>query len=127
VGYALRLLAIAGFSVLVKWGGFTFKEPLIQPLLGWFSMLFIAVREISVCQKTFSSLGFDVHARQTRRYRFLNEMDLIVPWRKLCWLIEPHFSKGEGGRLPIGIDRTLRIYFLQVFYNLSDPAVEDVL
>jgi len=54
-------------------------------------------------------------------------MDLIAPWSKLCWLTEPHFSKGERGRPPIGIDRTLCIYFLQVLYKLSDPAVEDVL
>jgi IS5 family transposase len=54
-------------------------------------------------------------------------MDLIAPWRKLCWLIEPHFSKGERGRLPIGIDRTLCIYFLQVLYDLSRPTIEDVL
>ena len=78
-------------------------------------------------QKTFSSLGFDVHAKQTRRHRFLDEMDVIVPWSKLCQLIEPYYPKGGRGRPPIGIDRMLRIYFLQVRYNLSDPAVEDAL
>jgi IS5 family transposase len=54
-------------------------------------------------------------------------MELIVPWRKLCRLIEPHYPKGGRGRPPIGIDRMLRIYFLQVWFNLSDPAVEDAL
>ena len=78
-------------------------------------------------QRTFSSLGFEVHGKSTRRQRFLGEMELIVPWRKLCRLIEPHYPKGGRGRPPIGIDRMLRIYFLQVWFNLSDPAVEDAL
>ena len=78
-------------------------------------------------QKTFSSLGFDVHAKQTRRHRFLDEMDVIVPWSKLCQLIEPYYPKGDRGRPPIGIGRMLCIYFLQVWYNLSDPAVKDAL
>jgi IS5 family transposase len=72
-------------------------------------------------------MGFDVHGKLTRRQRFLGEMELIVPWRKLCRLIEPHYPKGGRGRPPIGIDRMLRIYFLQVWFNLSDPAVEDAL
>ena len=78
-------------------------------------------------QRTFSSLGFEVHVKQTRRQRFLAEMDTIVPWRKLCRLIEPYYPKGARGRPPIGIDRMLRIYFLQIWFNLSDPAVEDAL
>jgi transposase, IS5 family len=72
-------------------------------------------------------LGFDVHGKQTRRQRFLAEMDTIVPWRKLCRLIEPHYPKGDRGRPPIGVERMLRIYFLQVWFNLSDPGVEDAL
>ena len=78
-------------------------------------------------QQTFSSAGFEVHGKQTRRQRFLNEMDAIVPWRDLCRLIEPHYPIGNRGRPPIGIDRMLRIYFLQVWFNLSDPGVEDAL
>jgi IS5 family transposase len=78
-------------------------------------------------QRTFSSLGFERHGKQTRRQRFLAEMDTIVPWRKLCRLIEPHYPKGDRGRPPIGVERMLRIYFLQVRFNLSDPAVEDAL
>jgi IS5 family transposase len=78
-------------------------------------------------QRTFSTLGFEVHSKQTRRQRFLTEMDAIVPWRKLCRLIKPHYPKGHRCRPPIGIDRMLRIYFLQVWFNLSDPGVEDAL
>src|SRR6202167_1391047 len=78
-------------------------------------------------QRTFSSLGFDVHGKLTRRQRFLGEMELIVPWRKLSGLIDPHYPRGGRARPPVGIDRMLRIYFLQVWFNLSDPAVEDAL
>jgi IS5 family transposase len=85
------------------------------------------VMEVAMRQQTFSSAGFEVHGKQTRRQRFLNEMDAIVPWRDLCRLIEPHYPKGNRGRPPIGIDRMLRIYFLQVWFNLSDPGVEDAL
>ena len=78
-------------------------------------------------QMTFSDSGFEVHSKQTRRQRFLGEMDAIVPWQKLCRLIEPHYPKGERGRPPIGIERMLRVYFLQVWFNLPDPAAEDAL
>ncbi len=78
-------------------------------------------------QMTFSGLGFEIHSKQTRRHRFLDEMDAIVPWQKLCRLIEPHYPKGERGRPPIGTERMLRIYSLQVWFNLSDPAAEDAL
>ena len=78
-------------------------------------------------QMTFSDSGFEVHSKLTRRQRFLDEMNAIVPWQKLCRLIEPHYPKGERGRPPIGTERMLRIYFLQVWFNLSDPASEDAL
>ena len=78
-------------------------------------------------QQTFSSLGFGLHVKQTRRQRFLSDMDKIVPWQELCGLIEPHYPNGDRGRPPIGIERMLRIYFLQVWFNLSDPGAEDAL
>jgi transposase, IS5 family len=78
-------------------------------------------------QKTFSSIGFEVHHKPTRRERFLAEMDSVVPWSSLCALIEPHYPSGERGRPPIGIERMLRIYFLQQWFNMSDPQAEDCL
>lgn len=78
-------------------------------------------------QMTFSSSGFDVHRKPTRRERFLAEMDAVVPWGALCALIEPHYPKGERGRPPIGIERMLRVYFLQQWFNLSDPQAEDAI
>ena len=78
-------------------------------------------------QKSFSSLGFDRHHKRTRRERFLAEMEIVVPWAALSALIEPHYPSGERGRPPIGIDRMLRIYFLQQWFNMSDPQAEDSL
>lgn len=78
-------------------------------------------------QMTFSSVGFEVHHKQTRRERFLSEMDAVVPWKRLCALIEPHYPSGQRGRPPIGIERMLRIYFLQQWFNMSDPQAEDCL
>jgi IS5 family transposase len=55
-------------------------------------------------------------------------MDQVVPWAKLCALVEPFYPKGEGaGRPTVGLERMLRIYFLQQWFNLSDPAVEESL
>ncbi len=66
-------------------------------------------------------------ARSTKRAKFLDMMDQIVPWERLCKLVEPHYPTGEGNRQPIGLERMLRIYFLQQWYNLSDPGAEEAL
>jgi len=76
-------------------------------------------------QMTLGSTGFEKHAKATRRARFLAEMDRVVPWKELCALIEPAYSKGATGRPPVGLERMLRIYFLQQWFNLSDPAAEE--
>ena len=78
-------------------------------------------------QRSFSSLGFDRPRKQTRRERFLAEMEIVVSWAALSALIEPHYPAGERGRPPIGIERMLRIYFLQQWFNMSDPQAEDSL
>lgn len=65
--------------------------------------------------------------RVTRRQRFLAEMEKIVPWQRLLSAIEPHYPKGTRGRPPIGLERMLRIYFLQQWYGLSDEGLEDAL
>jgi IS5 family transposase len=71
--------------------------------------------------------GFERYSKKTRRAEFLEEMEQVVPWRKLCALIEPHYPKAGNGRPPVGLERMLRMYFLQQWFNLSDPAVEEVL
>ncbi|QOK93761.1 IS5 family transposase (plasmid) [Ralstonia pseudosolanacearum] len=65
--------------------------------------------------------------RVTRRQRFLAEMERVVPWSRLIAAVEPYYPKGKRGRPPIGLERMLRIYFLQQWYGLSDEALEDAL
>ena len=78
-------------------------------------------------QLTLATAGFERYAKTTRRAVFLAEMERVVPWRALCGLIEPFYPKPGHGRPPIGVERMLRLYFLQQWFNLSDPAVEEAL
>jgi len=78
-------------------------------------------------QMSFASVSFDRFAKTTRRAKFLDEMDRILPWQQLCELVRVHYPTGEGGRPPIDLERMLRIYFLQQWFNLSDPGVEETL
>jgi len=71
--------------------------------------------------------GFERYTKKTRRALFLEEMEQVVPWGKLCGLIESYYPKAGNGRQPVGVERMLRIYFLQQWFNLSDPAVEEAL
>jgi len=71
--------------------------------------------------------GFDRFGKTTKRAAFLAEMDRVVPWAQLCALIEPHYPRAGRGRHPVGLERMLRIHFLQHWFNLSDPAVEEAL
>jgi len=78
-------------------------------------------------QTTFASLAFDGKKKLTRRERFLREMDQVVPWARLLKRIEPHYPKAGNGRQPMPLETMLRIYFLQQWFNLSDPGAEDAL
>src|SRR3972149_9777418 len=78
-------------------------------------------------QTTLSTSSFDRYSKTTRRATFLAEMDRVVPWSALCALIEPVYPKAGNGRPPVGLERMLRVYFLQHWFNLSDPAVEEAL
>ena len=71
--------------------------------------------------------GFERFGRQSRRAEFLAQMEIVVPWAELVALIKPHYPDTGKGRPPVGIEPMLRIYFLQQWFNLSDPAVEDAL
>ena len=64
-------------------------------------------------------VGFERYAKTTRRAAFLAEMERVVPWSALCALIEPFYPKPGNGRPPVGVERMLRIYFLQQWFNLS--------
>ena len=78
-------------------------------------------------QLTFSATGFERYGKTTRRAAFLSEMERVVPWTDMCGLIEPFYPKPGNGRPPYGLERMLRIYFLQQWFNLSDPGVEEAL
>jgi len=73
--------------------------------------------------------GFEKYGKTTRRAKFLADMDRIIPWPEMTAAVEAVYPKiGEaGGRPPIPLERMLRIYFLQLWFNLSDPAVEEAL
>jgi transposase, IS5 family len=78
-------------------------------------------------QRTFASMAWNQKGKVTRRERFLAEMDAVIPWQRLIARIEPHYPKAGAGRQPLGLEKMLRIYFLQQWFNLSDPAAEDAI
>jgi IS5 family transposase len=79
-------------------------------------------------QQTFAEVSFEQYRKSTRRERFLDEMNRVVPWAELVTAIEPVYPKAGGlGRPPVGIERRLRLHCLQQWFNLSDPAVEEAL
>lgn len=76
-------------------------------------------------QRTFASAAWADKKKITRRERFLAEMNAVIPWTALVALIEPHYPRPKRGRPPMPIETMLRIYFLQQWFDLSDPAAED--
>src|SRR5207249_239719 len=79
-------------------------------------------------QRTLAMMtGFEQYTRKTRRAIILEEMEQVVPWRELYALVAPHYPQPGNGRPPVGVERMLRIYFLQQWFNLSDPGVEEAL
>lgn len=78
-------------------------------------------------QMSFSDFEYAGKRKQTRRERFLAEMEQVVPWSGLVALIEPHYPKAGGGRKPYPLETMLRIHLLQNWFSLSDPAMEEAL
>jgi IS5 family transposase len=78
-------------------------------------------------QLSFSSLSYQSKKKVTRREAFLAEMEQIVPWSSFEALIEPHYPRAGNGRRPMPLSAMLRIYFMQQWFQLSDPAMEDAL
>jgi IS5 family transposase len=72
-----------------------------------------------------ASLGFSLSVRKTRKAIFLDEMGRVVPWARLVELIAPHYPEGRTGRPPFALETMLRTHFLQQWFNLSDPAMEE--
>src|SRR6204780_3956326 len=78
-------------------------------------------------QRTFASMAWSAKGKETRCEQFLAEMDAVIPWERLLRLIAPHYPKAGNGRQPLGMEKMLRIYFLQQWFNLSDPQAEDAI
>ena len=74
-----------------------------------------------------SSLGLELTTKKTRKREFLEEMERVVPWAQLVSLIEPHSPRAKTGRPPFPVETMLRIHFLQQWFGLSDPAMEEAL
>ena len=79
-------------------------------------------------QNSFALDGFEKYRKKTRKEIFLEEMDQIIPWKELTEAIERYYPNPKGaGRRPVGLERMLRIHFLQHWFELSDPGVEETL
>jgi IS5 family transposase len=76
-------------------------------------------------QTLASQASFEKHARKSKREVFLDRMEQVVPWAELLALVGPHYPKAGNGRQPVGLEIMLRTYFLQQWFNLSDPGVEE--
>ena len=76
-------------------------------------------------QPSFAQAEFATQQKITRRKKFLARMETLILWTKLLAVIEPFYPKGEPGRPPVGLERMLRVYFLQQWYGLADEALED--
>ena len=78
-------------------------------------------------QSLASQAVFEKYGRKSRRELFLDEMEKVVPWSALEALVRPHYAKAGNGRRPVGLSIMLRTYFVQQWFNLSDPGVEELL
>ena len=78
-------------------------------------------------QRSLGQTGFELFPKKTRKREFLEEMERVVPWEVLIGLIEPYAPKGKNGRPPFAVSIMLRLHFLQQWFGLSDPALEEAL
>lgn len=85
------------------------------------------MKQQSLAMAADQGAGFEQYRRPTKRDVFLRTMNEIVPWQQLCEVIEPHYPKGQGGRPSIGLERMLRMHFVQHWFNLADEACEEAL
>ena len=78
-------------------------------------------------QDIFTNIEYSMRKKKTRREEFLKIMDEIIPWDEWVGVIEPYYPRGKRGRPPMRIEKMLRMYLLQIWFNLSDPATEDAI
>ena len=82
-------------------------------------------RKASFQQTLSSQTSFEKHGRKSKRELFLDQMEEVVPWSELSALVVAHYPKAGNGRQPVGLSIMLRTYFLQQWFNLSDPGMEE--
>ena len=78
-------------------------------------------------QITFSDMEYSGRKRVTQKEKFLQEMNDIIPWADWVGKIQPYYPTGKRGRPPRGIEVMLRMYLLQIWFNLSDEGLEDAI
>ena len=78
-------------------------------------------------QDPFTDIEYSLRKKKTKREEFLEIMDEIIPWDEWVGVIEPYYPRGKRGRPPMEIEKMLRMYLLQIWFNLSDPATEDAI
>lgn len=78
-------------------------------------------------QETFTDLEYRCRKKKTKREEFLEKMDAMIPWEEWVGIIAPYYPEGKRGRPPMGIEKMLRMYLLQIWFNLSDPGTEDAI
>lgn len=78
-------------------------------------------------QATWTDMEYSNRRKKTKREEFLEIMEEIIPWDEWVAHVEPHYFNGKRGRPPMGIERMLRMYLLQIWFNLSDEGVEDAI
>ncbi|WP_256927964.1 IS5 family transposase [Caballeronia sordidicola] len=85
------------------------------------------MRQHTLAMAEDQGTDFELYRRPIKRDVFLATMEKVVPWEQLCKLVEPYYPKGVGGRPPVGLERMLRMYFVQHWFNLADVACEEAL
>ena len=78
-------------------------------------------------EKSFAEIEYETKKGKTRRELFLERMDRLIAWERLVEQIRPYYPKAGKGRVPYPLESILRVHCVQLFYNLSDPATEDML
>jgi IS5 family transposase len=81
----------------------------------------MAMRQLTLASQS----SFEKHGRKSKRELFLDQMEQVVPWCELLALVEPHYPKAGNGWQPVGLAIMPRTYFLQQWFNLSDPGMEE--
>ncbi len=80
-----------------------------------------------MAQRTFAELEYEGKKKQTRREKFLARMEDLIPWERLEERIRPYYPQAGRGRRPYELAVMLRVHCVQLFYNVSDPGMEDML